>query len=129
MVGSPESVLGKVSIPCITTSKSAYRIDSSIANSGAVIAEYIIRIIIPAMRDCFFDISKVRILLIEDDLSILSFIKKGLKEMNHTVDSFSNGNDGLDAGYLNEHDIIILDRMLPGIDGLTIVTKLRNNKI
>ena len=35
----------------------------------------------------------------------------------------------LDAGYLNEHDIIILDRMLPGIDGLTIVTKLRNNKI
>ena len=55
----------------------------------------------------------MKILLIEDDLSILSFIKKGLKEMNHTVDSFSNGNDGLDAGYLNEHDIIILDRMLP----------------
>ena len=71
----------------------------------------------------------MKILLIEDDLSTLSFIKKGLQEMNHTVDSFSNGNDGLDAGYLNEHDIIILDRMLPGIDGLTIVTKLRNNKI
>ena len=71
----------------------------------------------------------MKILLIEDDLSTLSFIQKGLKEMNYTVDSFSNGNDGLDAGYLNEHDIIILDRMLPGIDGLTIVTKLRNNKI
>ena len=35
----------------------------------------------------------MKILLIEDDLSILSFVKKGLKEMNHTVDSFSNGND------------------------------------
>ena len=55
----------------------------------------------------------MKILLIEDDLSTLSFIQKGLKEMNYTVDSFSNGNDGLDAGYLNDHDIIILDRMLP----------------
>ncbi|MCH2679414.1 MAG: response regulator transcription factor, partial [Alphaproteobacteria bacterium] len=45
------------------------------------------------------------------------------------VDAFSNGNDGLDAAYLGEHDVIILDRMLPEIDGLTIVTKIRNNKI
>ncbi|MBT7077101.1 MAG: response regulator transcription factor [Pelagibacterales bacterium] len=71
----------------------------------------------------------MKILLIEDDFSTLSFIKKGLNEMNHIVDSFSNGDDGLDAGYLDEHDVIILDRMLPGVDGLTIVTKLRNNKI
>ena len=68
----------------------------------------------------------MKILLIEDDLSTLSFIKKGLNEFSHVVDTFSNGHDGLDAAYLNEHDIIILDRMLPGIDGLTIVTKLRN---
>ena len=47
----------------------------------------------------------------------------------HIVDAFSNGNDGLDAAYLGEHDVIILDRMLPEIDGLTIVTKIRNNKI
>ena len=71
----------------------------------------------------------MKILLIEDDLSTLSFIKKGLKEFGHIVDGFSRGNEGLDAAYLAEHDIIILDRMLPEIDGLTIVTKLRNNKI
>tara|TARA_B100000519_G_C14257806_1_gene445955 strand:+ start:2859 stop:3539 length:681 start_codon:yes stop_codon:yes gene_type:complete len=71
----------------------------------------------------------MKILLIEDDLSTLNFIKKGLKESGHIVDAFSNGNDGLDAAYLGEHDVIILDRMLPEIDGLTIVTKIRNNKI
>ena len=71
----------------------------------------------------------MKILLIEDDLSTLNFIKKGLKESGHIVDAFSNGNDGLDAAYLGEHHVIILDRMLPEIDGLTIVTKIRNNKI
>tara|TARA_Y100000739_G_scaffold113_1_gene100 strand:+ start:72 stop:752 length:681 start_codon:yes stop_codon:yes gene_type:complete len=71
----------------------------------------------------------MKILLVEDDLSTLNFIKKGLKESGHIVDAFSNGNDGLDAAYLGEHDVIILDRMLPEIDGLTIVTKIRNNKI
>ena len=71
----------------------------------------------------------MKILLIEDDLSTLNFIRKGLKESGHVVDGFSNGKDGLDAAYLNEHDVIILDRMLPEIDGLTIVTKIRNNKI
>ena len=71
----------------------------------------------------------MKILLIEDDLSTLNFIKKGLKESGHIVDAFSNCNDGLDAAYLGEHDVIILDRMLPEIDGLTIVTKIRNNKI
>ena len=71
----------------------------------------------------------MKILLIEDDLSTLNFIKKGLKESGHVVDAFYNGNDGLDAAYLGEHDVIILDRMLPEIDGLTIVTKIRNNKI
>mgnify|MGYP001470144781 FL=1 len=71
----------------------------------------------------------MRILLIEDDLSTLNFINKGLKECGHVVDSYSNGNAGLDAAYLGEHDVIILDRMLPEIDGLTIVTKIRNNKI
>ena len=57
----------------------------------------------------------MKILLIEDDLSTLSFIKKGLQESNHIVDSYSNGNDGLDAGYLNDHEIIILDRILPDL--------------
>ena len=71
----------------------------------------------------------MKILLIEDDLSTLNFIKKGLKESGQIVDAFTNGNDGIYAAYLGEHDVIILDRMLPEIDGLTIVTKIRNNKI
>tara|TARA_B100000686_G_C16464164_1_gene798682 strand:- start:20 stop:715 length:696 start_codon:yes stop_codon:yes gene_type:complete len=71
----------------------------------------------------------MKILLIEDDESLATFIKKGLKENSHIVDIFSDGNKGLEAAYLEEHDVIVLDRMLPNIDGLSIVKQLRYDKI
>ena len=66
----------------------------------------------------------MKILLIEDDESLSNYIKKGLKEHGHIIDAFSDGSEGLEAAYLEEHDIILLDRMLPSIDGLTIVNVL-----
>tara|TARA_B100000686_G_scaffold143292_1_gene150805 strand:- start:3769 stop:4464 length:696 start_codon:yes stop_codon:yes gene_type:complete len=71
----------------------------------------------------------MKILLIEDDESISTFIKKGLSENGHIVDVFDDGSKGLEAAYLEEHDIIILDRMLPNMDGISIVQHLRKDKI
>lgn len=71
----------------------------------------------------------MKILLVEDDESISTFIKKGLAENGHIVDVFVDGSKGLEAAYLEEHDIIILDRMLPNMDGIFIVQQLRKDKI
>jgi len=71
----------------------------------------------------------MKILLVEDDESISTFVKKGLNESGHVIDVFYDGSKGLEAAYLEEHDIIILDRMLPSIDGISIVQQLRKDKI
>ncbi len=71
----------------------------------------------------------MKILLIEDDDSTSNFIKKGLREQGHIIDVFSDGESGLKAAYLEEHDIIILDRMLPNVDGISVVKQIRKDKI
>ena len=71
----------------------------------------------------------MKILLIEDDKSLSTFIKKGLRENGHIIDDFNDGSKGLEAAYLEEHDIILLDRMLPSIDGISIVKQLRKDNI
>ena len=71
----------------------------------------------------------MKILLIEDDKSLSTFIKKGLRENGHIIDDFNDGGKGLEAAYLEEHDVILLDRMLPSIDGISIVKQLRKDNI
>jgi len=71
----------------------------------------------------------MHVLLIEDDKMIASFIKKGLKEENHIVESYSDGIDGQFAASSGEYDVIILDRNLPSLDGLSIIQYLRNNDV
>ncbi len=70
----------------------------------------------------------MRILIVEDDLETLSFIKKGFLEDGHVVDTASDGNQGLLIASTSNFDLIVLDRMIPGIDGLGIVRTLRANK-
>ena len=67
----------------------------------------------------------MRILAIEDDPDVLSFVTKGLQELGHTVDSASDGKDGLFLATTETYDALVVDRMLPGVDGLTIVKTLR----
>jgi len=70
--------------------------------------------------------SKVlRALLIEDDKSTMTFIVKGLKENGFVVDSAADGKDGLYLAATEKYDVIIVDRMLPNLDGLSIVKMLR----
>ena len=67
----------------------------------------------------------VRILLIEDDQDVASFIQAGLEQSGYTVDHSSDGKDGLYLATTEPYDALIVDRMLPGVDGLTIVRTLR----
>jgi Response regulators consisting of a CheY-like receiver domain and a winged-helix DNA-binding domain len=71
----------------------------------------------------------MRILIIEDDRDLCSIIEYQLKKNGMEADFCYDGEDALFYGTKQTYDIIILDRMLPGMDGLTILKKLRNKKI
>ncbi|OUU75891.1 MAG: DNA-binding response regulator [Methylococcaceae bacterium TMED69] len=69
----------------------------------------------------------MKILIVEDDSETLSFIKKGFEQDGNLVDAATNGEDGLLMATTSDYDVIILDRMLPRIDGLSVVRTLRAN--
>ena len=71
----------------------------------------------------------MNILLVEDDTATASFIQKGLTEQGYIVDHADNGQDGLHLALNNPYDALIVDRMLPGLDGLIIIQTLRAQKI
>lgn len=71
----------------------------------------------------------MRILLIEDDQSVADFIIKGLSEQNHVVDHQTDGKEGLFFATTESYDVMIIDRMLPNIEGLTIIRTLRASNI
>jgi two-component system, OmpR family, response regulator len=70
----------------------------------------------------------MRVLVIEDEKKILSFVKKGLVEQGYTVDVSGDGNEGLILAETHPYDAIVLDIMLPGRDGLSILRRLRDKK-
>jgi two-component system OmpR family response regulator len=67
----------------------------------------------------------MRILVIEDDPGVAGFVVGGLRESGHTVDHASNGQDGLEQASAGSYDVLVVDRMLPGLDGLSILRTLR----
>ena len=67
----------------------------------------------------------MKLLVIEDDSTTLEYIKKGFIEQGNIVDTAENGPDGLFFATSNSYDLIILDRMLPKMDGLTILAAMR----
>jgi two-component system, OmpR family, response regulator len=69
----------------------------------------------------------MRILVIEDDMEAAAYMTKGLKENGAVVDHMANGRDGLLMAASGVYDVIIMDRMLPGVDGLTILKTLRSS--
>jgi len=71
----------------------------------------------------------MRILLVEDDEQIASFIIKGLKQAGFTVNHVGNGEDGLYFALNEEYDLAIVDIMIPKLDGLSLINRLRQNKI
>lgn len=67
----------------------------------------------------------MRILLIEDDAETAAYILGGLKQHGHVADHAANGRDGLFLASSESYDVLVVDRMLPGLDGLGIVRTLR----
>jgi two-component system OmpR family response regulator len=67
----------------------------------------------------------MRILCIEDDQQIADYICKGLTQSGHTVDHATNGKDGLFLATTENYDVLIVDRMLPALDGITLIKTLR----
>ena len=71
----------------------------------------------------------MKVLLVEDDPDIASFVSKGLREAGYSVDVFLDGNMGLKRAISGLYDIVILDLMLPGKDGLGILSDMRRANI
>ena len=67
----------------------------------------------------------MKILIIEDDEETATYIVRGLREHGHVTDQASNGQDGLFMATSEFYDMLVLDRMLPGIDGLDVVRRIR----
>lgn len=71
----------------------------------------------------------MRILLVEDELRLIEALKFSLTKAGFIVDYSTNGEDGLDLALSDIYDVIILDRMLPRMDGIQILTNIRKEKI
>lgn len=69
----------------------------------------------------------MRILIVEDDEATAAYISKGLIESGHQADVASEGDRGLAMASSSDYDALIVDRMLPNLDGLSLIESLRNN--
>lgn len=71
----------------------------------------------------------MRVLVIEDDPETAAYVARGLREHGHVVDVAPTGQDGLFLATGGGHDVLVVDRMLPGLDGLGLVRALRETGI
>ena len=71
----------------------------------------------------------MKILIVEDEKKVASFIKRGLEEELFQVDTASNGKEGLELVLHGEYDLIISDIMMPQMNGIQMVKELRNNNV
>jgi len=71
----------------------------------------------------------MRLLIVEDDKKVGRFLQRGLEEEHYAVDLVRSGSDGLYYATANEYDVIILDIMLPGMDGLAVCRELRQKLV
>ncbi|MCB1556671.1 MAG: response regulator, partial [Alphaproteobacteria bacterium] len=71
----------------------------------------------------------MRVLLVEDDTSTAKSIEMMLKSEGYVIDSTDMGEDGVEIGKLYDYDIIILDLMLPDMDGYDVLKQLRDSKV
>ena len=71
----------------------------------------------------------MRILIVEDEKKVAAFIKKGLEEETYAVDVAHDGEEGFHMGEQNQYDLIVLDLMLPVMDGMEVLSELRKKKV
>lgn len=71
----------------------------------------------------------MRILVVEDDRKLARQLKKGLDESGHLASLAFDGREGLESAKISEFDVLLLDVMLPGLDGISMVRQLRHSRI
>jgi heavy metal response regulator len=71
----------------------------------------------------------MRILIVEDEKKVAGFIKKGFEEETYAVDIAYDGEEGLHMALQNQYDLIVLDLMLPVLDGLEVLSRLRKDRV
>ncbi|MBE2275087.1 MAG: response regulator transcription factor [Rhodobacteraceae bacterium] len=71
----------------------------------------------------------MKILVVEDDRTTADYILKGLRQEGHVVDHVADGRDALPLALSGAHDVLVVDRMLPGLDGLSLVRALRAARV
>jgi DNA-binding response OmpR family regulator len=71
----------------------------------------------------------LNILLVEDEIKMAAFVKHALTEQHYSVDVVHDGNEAVERAVITSYNLIILDIMLPGKDGLTVCSELREKKI
>jgi DNA-binding response OmpR family regulator len=71
----------------------------------------------------------MRVLVVEDEPGIAQFIRQGLREAGYAVDVAHDGQEGLDYAYVAEYDVLVLDILLPKLDGLDVLRALRDRGI
>lgn len=71
----------------------------------------------------------MRLLVLEDDAKLGPWMENGLKEAGHIVDLFTDGKQALVAAMERDYDVLVLDRMVPGLDGLSVLKALRQAKV
>lgn len=76
----------------------------------------------------FLQSAPMKILVIEDEVRLAAYLQKGLTEEGHVVEVVHNGVDGLHLAIEGQFDLVILDSMLPGLDGLSLLAALRQTR-
>src|SRR5215475_2208524 len=71
----------------------------------------------------------MRILVVEDEKRIADFLCRGLEGAGYAVDAAGTGSSAIECLYATDYDLIVLDRMLPDMDGLQVLEKLRDKKL
>ena len=71
----------------------------------------------------------MKLLIIEDEEDLLAALKAGFEKKGYVVDAAVDGTDGCELAFINDYDLILLDLNLPGMDGLEILKKIRENDL
>jgi CheY-like chemotaxis protein len=80
-------------------------------------------------RNWLFEHSGMKVLIVEDEFKTAAFLKRGLEENGFVADVTDNGEDGAQLAQTKSYDLIILDVMLPGRDGWSIISDLRKREV
>src|SRR4249919_846558 len=75
------------------------------------------------------NVSHMKILIIEDDLEAAAYLTKAFREAGIVADHASDGESGLFMGTENSYDVMVIDRMLPRRDGLSVISELRRKGV